>query len=157
MCHQAFSSSIGTRSLVLGHDPPKWRRLEQKRAGHALWSLVTPCRDGGAFGAIDEGLGCWDNIVMRSRGPIDTELASMLMPPHKAQQDGKARPLALQVEALLGQVPQMAKAIGGRGNWDWPASVMFFMYREWRTGGHGVQGRGQGRTSRGCWYKLNAH
>jgi hypothetical protein len=83
MCWRASDS--WTRYWLLGHDHPKWWRLEQKRTGQALWSLVTPCRDGGASGAIDEGPGCWDSIIPRSRGPSDTKLASVLMPSHKVQ------------------------------------------------------------------------
>jgi hypothetical protein len=44
----------------------------------------------------------WDTIVSRSRGPSDTELASVLIPFHKFQRGGKARPSALVVKALLG-------------------------------------------------------
>jgi hypothetical protein len=77
-----------------------------------------PCRDGGASSIIGEGLGCWDSIILRSRGLNDTELASMLIPFHKVQQGGKIGPPALAMKALLGQVPQMAKAISGGGYGD---------------------------------------
>jgi hypothetical protein len=65
-----------------------------------------PCRDGGTSGAIDEGPGCWDNIVSRSRGPSDMELASVLMPSHKAQQDGEGRPLPCRQRHCWGECPR---------------------------------------------------
>jgi hypothetical protein len=92
-----------------------------------------PCRDDGASDDDDEGLGCQDNIVPSSEGTSDTELASMFMPSHKAQQDSEARTPALQAEVESTRPPALrvegegspsatvartdaTKAIGGGGN-----------------------------------------